>query len=82
MSNAFCSALWAADYMLKLASYGCVGVNLHGGGSKQIRDSLGGHLPGESWTRRLQQWRRRAASIRPSPAAANPASGRVLFSMG
>ncbi len=48
MSNAFCSALWAADYMLKLASYGCVGVNLHGGGSKQIRDSLGGHLPGES----------------------------------
>ncbi len=48
MSNAFCSALWVADYMLKLASYGCVGVNLHGGGSKQIRDSLGGHLPGES----------------------------------
>lgn len=48
MSDAFCSALWAADYMLKLASYGCVGVNLHGGGSKQIRDALGGHLPGES----------------------------------
>jgi hypothetical protein len=48
MSNAFCSALWAADYLLKLASYGCVGVNLHGGGSKQIRASLGGHLPGES----------------------------------
>jgi hypothetical protein len=48
MSNAFCSSLWAADYMLKLASYGCVGVNLHGGGSQQIRASLGGHLPGES----------------------------------
>ena len=48
MSNAFCSALWAVDYMLKLASYECVGVNLHGGGSKQIRDALGGHLPGES----------------------------------
>lgn len=48
MSNAFCSALWAADYMLKLASFGCVGVNFHGGGSKQIRASLGGHLPGES----------------------------------
>jgi hypothetical protein len=47
MSNAFCSALWAADYMLKLANHGCAGVNLHGGGSKQIRDSLGGHLPGE-----------------------------------
>lgn len=48
MSNAFCSALWAADYMLELASFGCVGVNLHGGGSKQIRASLGGHLPGET----------------------------------
>jgi hypothetical protein len=48
MSNAFCSALWAADYMLHLASYGCVGVNLHGGGAKQIRASLGGHLPGET----------------------------------
>jgi hypothetical protein len=39
--------LWAADYLLKLASYGCAGVNLHGGGSKQIRASLGGHFPGE-----------------------------------
>jgi hypothetical protein len=48
MSNAFCSALWAADYMLQLASRGCVGVNLHGGGAKQIRASLGGHLPGET----------------------------------
>jgi hypothetical protein len=47
LSNAFCSALWAADYLLRLASYGCVGVNLHGGGAKQIRLSLGGHLPGE-----------------------------------
>ena len=48
MSNAFCSALWAADYMLQLAAHGCAGVNLHGGGSKQIRASLGGHLPGEA----------------------------------
>jgi len=48
MSNAFCSALWAADYMLQLAAYGCVGVNLHGGGTKQIRAALGGHLPGEA----------------------------------
>ena len=48
MSNAFCSALWGADYMLQLAEHGCVGVNLHGGGSKQIRASLGGHLPGET----------------------------------
>jgi hypothetical protein len=47
LSNAFCSALWAADFLLSLASYGCAGVNLHGGGAKQIRMSLGGHLPGE-----------------------------------
>jgi hypothetical protein len=48
VSNAFCSALWAADYLLKLASFGCAGVNLHGGGAGVIRGSLGGHLPGEN----------------------------------
>jgi hypothetical protein len=47
VSNAFCSALWAADYLLKLAGFGCAGVNLHGGGAGVIRGSLGGHLPGE-----------------------------------
>jgi len=47
LSNAFCSVLWAADYLLKLAAYGSAGVNLHGGGAKQIRSALGGHLPGE-----------------------------------
>ncbi len=47
VSNAFCSALWAADYLLKLASFGCAGVNLHGGSANAIRTSLGGHLPGE-----------------------------------
>jgi hypothetical protein len=46
MSNAFASALWAADYMLTLASYGCSGVNLHGGSTSAIRRALGGHLPG------------------------------------
>lgn len=46
MSNAFASALWAADYMLELASYGCVGVNLHGGSTSAIRRALGNHLPG------------------------------------
>lgn len=50
VSNAFCSALWAADYLLKLASFGCAGVNLHGGGASVIRLSLGGHLPGENLT--------------------------------
>jgi hypothetical protein len=48
LSNAFCSALWAADYLLKLASFGCAGVNLHGGGASVIRSALGGHLPGEN----------------------------------
>jgi hypothetical protein len=47
VSNAFCSALWAAEYLLKLASFGCAGVNLHGGGATVIRGALGGHLPGE-----------------------------------
>ena len=47
VSNAFCSALWAADYLLKLASFGYAGVNLHGGSGNAIRSSLGGHLPGE-----------------------------------
>ena len=32
VSDAFASALWAADYMLFLAQTGCVGVNLHSGG--------------------------------------------------
>jgi hypothetical protein len=48
VSDAFASSLWGADYMLNLAQMGCVGVNLHGGGTKQIRAALGGHLPGES----------------------------------
>lgn len=47
VSNAFGSALWAADYLLKLAGYGCAGVNLHGGGASVIRNALGGRLPGE-----------------------------------
>jgi hypothetical protein len=50
LSNAFCSALWVVEFMLNLASEGAAGVNLHGGGSKQIRLSLGGHLPGEHLT--------------------------------
>jgi hypothetical protein len=33
VSNAYASALWAADYMLRAACAGFVGVNLHGGGS-------------------------------------------------
>jgi hypothetical protein len=46
MSNAFASALWAGDYMLELASLGCVGVNLHGGSSAFLAAGLGDHTPG------------------------------------
>jgi hypothetical protein len=46
MSDAFASALWAGDYMLELASLGCAGVNLHGGGSAYLTAGLGGHTPG------------------------------------
>jgi hypothetical protein len=46
MSNAFAAALWAGDYMLELASLGCVGVNLHGGRSAFLTAGLGDHTPG------------------------------------
>jgi Glycosyl hydrolase family 79 C-terminal beta domain len=46
MSNAFAAALWAGDYMLELASLGCVGVNLHGGSSAFLAAGLGDHTPG------------------------------------
>jgi hypothetical protein len=32
VSDAFCSALWGADYMLHMGAAGYMGVNLHGGG--------------------------------------------------
>jgi hypothetical protein len=46
MSNAFASSLWAADYLLQLASMGCRGVNLHGGDSRFLSAGLGDHNPG------------------------------------
>ena len=47
VSDVFGAALWAADYLLTLASLGYSGVNLHGGSGKAVADSLGGTLPGE-----------------------------------
>jgi hypothetical protein len=47
VSDTLASALWAADYMLSLASVGCHGVNFHGGGGGYLRAALGGQLPGE-----------------------------------
>src|SRR6202043_1711674 len=46
MSDAFAASLWAADYMLLLASLGCAGVNLHGGDSRFLSAGLGDHNPG------------------------------------
>ena len=47
VSDAFASALWAADYSLLLASNGYSGVNLHGGTGKSVANSVGGFLPGD-----------------------------------
>ncbi len=47
LSDVFAASLWAADYLLKLASLGYAGVNLHGGEGKMIATGLGGMLPGE-----------------------------------
>jgi hypothetical protein len=47
VSDVFASALWSADYLLKLASLGYAGVNLHGGDGVFVANSLGGKLPGD-----------------------------------
>lgn len=48
VSDVFAAALWAADYMLLLASLGYAGVNLHGGDAQMVANSLGGTLPGDA----------------------------------
>ena len=48
VSDVFAAALWAADYALSLAAFGYSGINLHGGGSKAVGNSLGGRLPGDA----------------------------------
>jgi hypothetical protein len=47
VSDVFAAALWSADYLLLLASLGYAGVNLHGGESQWVANSLGGKLPGD-----------------------------------
>jgi hypothetical protein len=47
VSDVLAASLWAADYLLSLASFGYAGVNLHGGDGKAVGNSLGGHLPGD-----------------------------------
>jgi hypothetical protein len=51
VSDVFAAALWAADYLLLLASLGYAGVNLHGGTGQFVANSLGGKLPGDDIVR-------------------------------
>jgi hypothetical protein len=57
MSDAFASALWAGDYMLELASFGCSGVNFHGGSGGFLSASLGDHTPGMDVAKKPQTMR-------------------------
>jgi hypothetical protein len=47
VSDVFASALWAADYALRLASNNYSGINLHGGSGMSVANSVGGFLPGD-----------------------------------
>jgi hypothetical protein len=47
VSDVFAAALWSADYLLQLASFGYSGVNLHGGDGQLVANSVGGKLPGD-----------------------------------
>jgi hypothetical protein len=57
MSDAFASVLWAGDYMLELASFGCAGVNFHGGSGTFLSASLGDHTPGMDVAKKPQTMR-------------------------
>ena len=48
LSDAFASALWAADYLLTLMTLGYSGVNLHGGSGHAQAVSVGGTFVGEA----------------------------------
>jgi hypothetical protein len=71
MSDAFAAALWAGDYLLQLASLGCAGVNLHGGGSAYLTAGLGDHTPGLDVAKKPQ----RLKSGYYTPISAEPGSG-------
>jgi hypothetical protein len=44
LSDVFAASLWAADYILQLASLGYAGFNFHGGGGDMVPNSSGGTL--------------------------------------
>jgi hypothetical protein len=48
LSDVFASALWAADYLLTLMTFGYSGVNLHGGSGHAQAVSVGGTFVGEA----------------------------------
>ena len=68
MSDAFAASLWAADYMLELASLGCAGVNLHGGKSEFLTAGLGGHTPGRDSAKKPQRVAERLLLAHPDRA--------------
>lgn len=54
VSDALASALWVADMMLDFASFGCAGVNLHGGGNGFYTPIAGSLAAG--FVRRPEYW--------------------------
>jgi hypothetical protein len=48
LSDVFAAALWSADYLLTLMSFGYSGVNLHGGSGHSQAVSVGGTFVGEA----------------------------------
>jgi hypothetical protein len=54
VSDALASALWVADMMLDFASFGCAGVNLHGGGNGFYTPIAGSLATG--FVRRPEYW--------------------------
>jgi hypothetical protein len=54
VSDTLASALWVADMMLEFASFGCAGVNLHGGGNGFYTPIAGSLAAG--FVRRPEYW--------------------------
>jgi hypothetical protein len=75
LSDAFASALWAADYMLSLAAAGGAGVNFHGGSAQMLRKSLGNHMPGAAQTQSVQRPSTQGGFY--TPIAGEPATGFI-----
>ncbi|HUA81076.1 MAG TPA: hypothetical protein VL997_11935 [Dyella sp.] len=74
VSNVFAAALWAADFMLGLATLGVAGIHFHGGTLASVEASLGNDVDGTANAGELSA-KRNAVSSRYSPIAGNVALG-------